>query len=91
MGSFEYIIAEYNDNYSSSANGKDIQLIINTHVEASKIGRQIAEQVIDSHRRGGESSSGSSPDPDPESSLSLPIPSAEVLQPKFFLENQLLS
>lgn len=63
-----------------SANGKDIQLIINTHVEASKIGRQIAEQIIDSHRRAGESSSGSSPDPDPESSLSMSNPSTEVSQ-----------
>lgn len=36
--------------------------MINTHVEASKIGRQIAEQVIDSQRRGYESSSGNSPD-----------------------------
>lgn len=62
------------------ANGKDIQLIINTHVEASKIGRQIAEQVIDSHRRRGDSSSGSSPDPDPESSLSQSLPSTEVSQ-----------
>lgn len=65
-------------NHIFAANGKDIQLIINTHVEASKIGRQIAEQVIDFQRRSGESSSRSSPDPDPESSLSLPIPRAEV-------------
>lgn len=56
--------------------GKEMQQMINSHVEASKIGRQIAEQVMDSQRRGGESSSGSSPDPDPESSL--PISSAEV-------------
>lgn len=41
-----------------------MQRLINTHVEASKIGRQIAEQVIDSQRRAGDSSSGSSPDPD---------------------------
>lgn len=58
------------------ANGKDMQRIISTHVEASKIGRQIAEQVMDSQRQGGDSSSGSSPDPDPESSLT--VPSGEV-------------
>lgn len=57
-------------------NGKEMQQMINSHVEASKIGRQIAEQVMDSQRRGGESSSGSSPDPDPESSM--PISSAET-------------
>lgn len=56
--------------------GKDMQRMINTHVEASKIGRQIAEQVMDSQRR-GELSSDSSPDPDPEST-SMPIPTAEV-------------
>lgn len=55
-----------------------MQHIISTHVEASKIGRQIVEQVMDSQRRGGESSSSSSPDPDPESSLSLPLTSGEV-------------
>lgn len=31
--------------------------IIETHVEASKIGRQIAEQVLDHNRRVGNSSS----------------------------------
>lgn len=41
-----------------------MQRMINTHVEASKIGRQIAEQVIDSQRRSDNTSSaGSSPDP----------------------------
>lgn len=51
--------------------------MINSHVEASKIGRQIADQVMDSQKRGGESSSGSSPDPDPESSA--PMSSVEVI------------
>lgn len=51
--------------------------MINSHVEASKIGRQIADQVMDSQRRSGESSSGSSPDPDPESSA--PVSSVEVI------------
>lgn len=50
--------------------------MINTHIEASKIGRQIAEQVLDSQKQGGESSSDSSPNPDPESSL--PLPTADV-------------
>lgn len=62
-------------NYISyTDSGKEMQQIINSHVEASKIGRQIAEQVMDSQRRGGESSSGSSPNPDPESSLPVSIP-----------------
>lgn len=41
-----------------SANGREIQRMINSHVEASKIGRQIAEQVLDHQRRIGDSSSG---------------------------------
>lgn len=53
-----------------------MQKLISTHVEASKIGRQIAEQAMDSQRQGGDSSSGSSPDLDPESSLT--VPSGEV-------------
>ncbi|XP_044733956.1 protein cycle isoform X1 [Chrysoperla carnea] len=53
-----------NFDFFSQSNGRDMQRLINTHVEASKIGRQIAEQVIDSQRRAGDSSSGSSPDPD---------------------------
>jgi aryl hydrocarbon receptor nuclear translocator-like protein 1 len=32
--------------------------MINNHVEAAKIGRQIAEQVLDYQRRGGNTSSG---------------------------------
>jgi aryl hydrocarbon receptor nuclear translocator-like protein 1 len=39
------------------ANGHhEIQRMINTHIEASKIGSQIAEQVLDHQRRMGESS-----------------------------------
>ncbi|EAT46793.1 AAEL002049-PA, partial [Aedes aegypti] len=45
------------------SNGREIQRMINSHVEASKIGRQIAEQVLDHQRRIGDSSSESSPDP----------------------------
>lgn len=52
------------------ANGREIQRIINTHVEASKIGSQIAEQVLDSQRRGNTPSSEGSPGP--ESSLPTP-------------------
>ena len=40
--------------------------MINTHIEASKIGRQIAEQVLDYQRRLGDASpDSSSSDPDP--------------------------
>lgn len=40
--------------------------MINTHIEASKIGRQIAEQVLDYQRRMGDASpDSSSSDPDP--------------------------
>lgn len=45
------------------SNGREIQRMINSHVEASKIGRQIAEQVLDHQRRTGDSSAESSPDP----------------------------
>ncbi|CAG9770479.1 unnamed protein product [Ceutorhynchus assimilis] len=55
-----------NYDFFSSPNGKDIQTMINSHVEAGKIGRQIAEQVMDSQRRNADSCSNS---PDPESTL----------------------
>lgn len=51
------------DIFNNSANGREIQRMINSHVEAGKIGRQIAEQVLDHQRRTGESSAESSPDP----------------------------
>lgn len=57
-------------------NSKEMQRMINSHIEASKIGRQIAEQILDSQKKSGESSSDSSPDPDTESSI--PISSADV-------------
>lgn len=66
-----------NKNSKNLANGKDMQRMINTHVEAGKIGRQIAEQVMDSQKRCEGSSSASSPDPDPEPSIQ--VSSAEVL------------
>lgn len=53
-----------NNRFVVAANGRDMNRMINTHIEASKIGRQIAVQVLDSNRRGGESSSESSPDPE---------------------------
>ncbi|CAH1970499.1 unnamed protein product [Acanthoscelides obtectus] len=65
-----------NLDFFTHSNAKDIQMMINNHIEASKIGRQVAEQVLDSQRIRCESSSGSSPDPD-ESSLSLPMTSGE--------------
>lgn len=55
-------ISETNENFFT-ANGREMQRMINTHIEASKIGRHIAEQVLDYQRR--MSSSDSSPDPDP--------------------------
>ncbi|XP_058465192.1 basic helix-loop-helix ARNT-like protein 1 isoform X2 [Malaya genurostris] len=49
--------------FFNHSNGREIQRIIHSHVEASKIGRQIAEQVMDRQRRTGDSSTESSPDP----------------------------
>ncbi|XP_055528221.1 basic helix-loop-helix ARNT-like protein 1 isoform X2 [Wyeomyia smithii] len=49
--------------FFNHSNGREIQRIIHSHVEASKIGRQIAEQVMDHQRRVGDSSAESSPDP----------------------------
>lgn len=37
--------------YFSATNGREMHRVINTHVEAIKIGRQIAEQALDSHRK----------------------------------------
>lgn len=42
----------------SATNGREMQRVINTHIEASKIGRQIAVQVLDFQRRNGDLSSG---------------------------------
>lgn len=47
-----------NFEFFNQSNGRDIQRMINTQVEASKIGRQIADQVLDNQRRGGDTSSG---------------------------------
>lgn len=40
------------------ANGRDIQQMINTHLEASKIGQQVADQAMDYQRRIDDTSAG---------------------------------
>lgn len=53
-----------NFDFFQQSNGREIHRIINNHVEASKIGRKIAEEVLDYQRRISDSSNESSPDPD---------------------------
>ncbi|XP_076241212.1 basic helix-loop-helix ARNT-like protein cyc isoform X3 [Calliopsis andreniformis] len=57
-----------NFDYFTQSNG-GLERLISSHVEVSKIGRQIAESVLDSQRRGEDSPSGSSPGPGPEAAL----------------------
>ncbi|XP_043585056.1 aryl hydrocarbon receptor nuclear translocator-like protein 1 isoform X1 [Bombus pyrosoma] len=57
-----------NYDYFTQSNG-GLERLISSHVEVSKIGRQIAEEVLDLQRRGEDSSSGSSPGPGPEPAL----------------------
>ncbi|XP_031833873.2 basic helix-loop-helix ARNT-like protein cyc isoform X2 [Nomia melanderi] len=57
-----------NYDYFTQSNG-GLERLISSHIEVSKIGRQIAEEVLDLQRRGEDSSSGSSPGPGPETSL----------------------
>ncbi|XP_011879758.1 PREDICTED: aryl hydrocarbon receptor nuclear translocator-like protein 1 isoform X3 [Vollenhovia emeryi] len=57
-----------NYDYFTQSNG-GLERLISSHVEVSKIGRQIAEEVLDSQRRGEDSSSGSSPGPAAETGL----------------------
>ncbi|XP_046997855.1 protein cycle isoform X2 [Schistocerca americana] len=52
------------DFFTQSNGNREMQRFISTHVEASKIGRQIAEEVLDSMKQGADSSPGSSPSPD---------------------------
>ncbi|XP_061937198.1 basic helix-loop-helix ARNT-like protein 1 isoform X3 [Apis cerana] len=52
-----------NYDYFAQSNG-GLERLISSHVEVSKIGRQIAEEVLDLQRRGEDSSSGSSPGPE---------------------------
>lgn len=67
-----------NFDFFNQNNGREMHRIINTHVEASKIGRQIAEQVLDYQRRISDSSAESSPDPDSHSANpSLNVSSGE--------------
>ncbi|XP_063241156.1 protein cycle isoform X2 [Bacillus rossius redtenbacheri] len=47
----------------TGSGGREMQRLISTHMEVSKIGRQIAEEVLDSQRRSCESSPNSSPSP----------------------------
>ncbi|XP_025267071.1 protein cycle isoform X2 [Camponotus floridanus] len=52
------------DNYDYFTQSNDgLERLISSHVEVSKIGRQIAEEVLDLQKRGEDSSSGSSPGP----------------------------
>ncbi|XP_070510756.1 basic helix-loop-helix ARNT-like protein 1 isoform X2 [Cardiocondyla obscurior] len=57
-----------NYDYFTQSNG-GLERLISSHVEVSKIGRQIAEEVLDLQRRGEDSSSGSSPRPTTETGL----------------------
>ncbi|XP_018309780.1 protein cycle isoform X2 [Mycetomoellerius zeteki] len=57
-----------NYDYFTQSNG-GLERLISSHVEVSKIGRQIAEEVLDLQRRGEDSSSGSSPGPATETGL----------------------
>ncbi|XP_043504504.1 protein cycle [Polistes fuscatus] len=57
-----------NYEYFAQSNG-GLERLITSHVEVSKIGRQIAENVLDLQRRGEDSSTGSSPCPGIESAL----------------------
>lgn len=69
---------KYNLNIITSGNsgggglgGRDMSRMISSHVEASKIGRQIAEEVLDLQRREGESpTTNSTPSPSQTDPLS---------------------
>lgn len=43
------------ESFVLATNGREMHWVINTHVEAIKIGRQIAERALDSHRKTEES------------------------------------
>lgn len=58
-----------------------MQRMINTHIEASKIGRQIADQIIDSQKRGDLSNEGT---PEPEAVPS--VTNTEVRTNKYNLQ-----
>ncbi|XP_065161045.1 protein cycle [Atheta coriaria] len=61
-----------NFEFFTQNSGKEIQRIIHDHVEASNIGRHVAEQVLDtqsSQRQEGDTPEESSPNSEPESSL----------------------
>lgn len=64
-------------NYYVLDDDKNIHRLINTHVEASKIGRQIADQVLDAQKR-REDLSTNSPDAAPDSSLHIEVNTLEL-------------
>ncbi|KAK0088172.1 hypothetical protein PV326_004926 [Microctonus aethiopoides] len=51
-----------NYDFFTQSNGS-LEKLISSHVEVSKIGRRIAEEVLDNQKRNGDSSSGESPSP----------------------------
>ncbi|XP_017773829.1 PREDICTED: protein cycle isoform X2 [Nicrophorus vespilloides] len=51
-GKSDEIQENFDANFFTQTNGKDMQQMISNHIEASKIGRQIADQMMDSQRRG---------------------------------------
>ncbi|XP_024942293.1 aryl hydrocarbon receptor nuclear translocator-like protein 1 isoform X2 [Cephus cinctus] len=65
---FEGSSVQGNYDYFTQSNG-GLERLISSHVEVSKIGRQIAEEVLDLQRRGEDSSSISSPGSGPEPAL----------------------
>ncbi|CAH1108080.1 unnamed protein product [Psylliodes chrysocephalus] len=77
--------------FLSQQNGKDMHLLINNQLEVSKIGRQIADQVLDSQKRGGDSSSESSPDPEPSFSLPTVAVEPHILEEDEQIQNTALT
>ncbi|XP_053689488.1 protein cycle isoform X2 [Sabethes cyaneus] len=74
--------------FFNHSNGREIQRIIHSHVEASKIGRQIADEVIDHQRRLGNSSAESSPDP---ADVSIPQNFSSIAQEVSNLSSEAVS
>ncbi|XP_039286558.1 protein cycle isoform X3 [Nilaparvata lugens] len=69
QNSFDFFASSQNN---GGIGGRDMSRLISSHVEASKIGRQIAEEVFDLQRRGVDSpSSHGTPSPQTDQSLSV--------------------